>query len=106
MEAQQNSILLQALKNNWETEKVSEQLFAQGHDEMSVDLLLREFKKLRNAKRQQIGFLLAGIGAFLGLLSCLLTIFNPFPDLFNVILYGLTSVAIIIAFVGLYYIFE
>ena len=106
MEAQQNSILLQALKNNWETEKVSEQLFAQGHDEMSVDLLLREFKKLRNAKRQQIGFLLAGIGAFLGLLSCLLTIFNPFPELFNVILYGLTSVAITIAFVGLYYIFE
>lgn len=106
MEAQQNSILLQALKNNWETEKISEQLFAQGHDEMSVDLLLREFKKLRNAKRQQIGFLLAGIGAFLGLLSCLLTIFNPFPELFNVILYGLTSVAIIIAFVGLYYIFE
>lgn len=106
MEAQQNSILLQALKNNWETEKVSEQLFAQGHDEMSVDLLLREFKKLRNAKRQQIGFLLAGVGAFLGLLSCLLTIFNPFPELFNVILYGLTSVAIIIAFVGLYYIFE
>ena len=106
MEAQQNSILLQALKNNWETEKVSEQLFAQGHDEMSVDLLLREFKKLRNAKRQQIGFLLAGVGAFLGLLSCLLTIFNPFPELFNVILYGLTSVAIIIAFIGLYYIFE
>lgn len=106
MEAQQNSILLQALKNNWETEKVSEQLFAQGHDEMSVELLLREFKKLRNAKRQQIGFLLAGFGAFLGLLSCLLTIFNPFPELFNLILYGLTSVAIIIAFVGLYYIFE
>lgn len=106
MEAQQNSILLQALKNNWETEKVSEQLFAQGHDEMSVDLLLREFKKLRNAKRQQLGFLLSGIGAFLGLFSCLLTIFNPFPELFNVILYGLTSVAIIIAFVGLYYIFE
>ncbi len=106
MEEQQNSILLQALKNNWETEKVSEQLFAQGHDEMSVDLLLREFKKLRNAKRQQIGFLLAGVGAFLGLLSCLLTIFNPFPELFNLILYGLTSVAIIIAFIGLYYIFE
>lgn len=106
MSSGQNSILVQALRDNWELEKVTEQLIAQGHDEVSVDLLLREFKKLRNAKRQQIGFVLLGIGAFLGLMSCLLTIFNPFPSLFNVILYGLTSVSITIAFVGLYYIFE
>lgn len=102
----QNSMLVQALKHNWETDHLTQQLKEQGHDEVSVDLLLREFKKLRNGKRQQIGILLLAAGAFLGLMSCLLTIFNPFPDLFNLILYGLTSVAIIIAFAGLYYIFE
>lgn len=101
-----NSILLQALKHNWEVDRVSAQLIAEGHDEVSVDLLLREFKKLRHAKRQQIGFVLIAVGAFLGLLSCLLSIFNPIPALFNLILYGLTSVAIIIAFTGLYFILE
>lgn len=106
MTQQHNSLLVKALQDNWEIERLCEQLIANGHDEVSVDLLLREFKKLRNAKRQQIGFVLLGIGAFLGLMSCLLTIFNPFPSLFNVILYGLTSVSITIAFVGLYYIFE
>lgn len=109
MSALQNvasSILVQALKDNWELDLLKEKLAGEGHDEVSMDLLVSEFKKLRNAKRQSIGFVLMAIGAFLGLLSCLLTIFNPFPELFNLVLYGLTSVAVIVAFVGLYYIFE
>lgn len=100
------SLLVQALKENWTIELLTEKLMLEGHDEVSVDLLLREFKKLKNSKRQNRGFFLLAIGAFLGLLSCLLTIFNPFPELFGLILYGFTSLAIIIAFVGLYYIFE
>lgn len=102
----ESSVLVQALKDNWELDLLKEKLASEGHDEVSMDLLVREFKKLRNAKRQSIGFVLMAIGAFLGLLSCLLTIFNPFPELFNLVLYGLTSVAVIVAFVGLYYIFE
>lgn len=106
MNSSQNSILVQALKDNWEVERVTKELLAQGHDEVSADILLREYKKLRNEKRHLKGFVLLGLGAFLGLISCLLSIFNPFPDMFNLILYGLTSLAITIAFIGLYYIFE
>jgi hypothetical protein len=103
---EKSSILVQALKGNWELELLQEKLSLDGHDQISIDLLLREFKKMRNAKRQQIGFVYLGVGAFIGFMSCLLTILNPFPDYFNLILYGLTSVAVTIAFVGLYYIFE
>lgn len=102
----ESSILVQALKDNWELDLLKEKLAGEGHDEVSMDLLVREFKKLRNAKRQSIGFVTMAIGAFLGLLSCLLTIFNPFPELFNLVLYGLTSVAVIVALIGLYYVFE
>lgn len=109
MSAMQNaasSILVKALKDNWDLDLLKEKLAGEGHDEVSMDLLVREFKKLHNARRQSIGFVLMAIGAFLGLLSCLLTIFNPFPELFNLVLYGLTSLAVIVAFIGLYYIFE
>lgn len=106
MSGNSNSILLQALRQNWEAERFSARLIEEGHDEVSVDLLLREFKKLRHEKRRQTGFILMALGAFLGLLSCVLSIFNPIPALFNLILYGLTSVAICIAFTGLYFILE
>lgn len=102
----QNHILLRALKQNWVAEQLSSQLATEGHDEVSVDLLLREFKKLRQAKRQQKGFVLLLLGALVGLVSCILSIFNPIPELFNLILYGLTSAAIVIAFIGLYFILE
>lgn len=100
------SILVEAMQHNWKKEKLADTLAADGHDEVSIDLLLREFKKLCIARRQRIGLVLIAVGVFLGLMSCLLTILNPFPELFNLILYGLTSAAIIVAFVGLYYIFE
>ena len=106
MSTSHSTILAEALQEKWSSEKVAEKLAADGHDEISVNLLLREYKKLQNAKRQTTGFLLAGLGAFLGLVSCMLTVFNPFPEMFHVILYGLTSLAICIAFIGLYYIFE
>lgn len=106
MNTAHNSILIQALEQQWDSEQVAARLVAEGHDEVSVDLLLRAFKKLRHARRRQRGFVLMAAGACTGLISCLLSIFNPVPELFDVILYGLTSVAVIVAFVGLYFILE
>ena len=65
-----------------------------------------EFKQGKNAKKQFIGFICLGTGAFLGFISCVLTLTNPIPELFNIILYGLTSVAILIICAGLYLVFE
>jgi hypothetical protein len=59
-----------------------------------------------NAIRQKRGFAFAGGGAVLGFISCVLSLTNPVPELYDVILYGLTSVAIILIFIGLYFIFE
>jgi hypothetical protein len=47
-----------------------------------------------------------GLGAFLGFISCVLSLTNPIPELYNVILFGLTSVAILIIVVGMYFLFE
>jgi hypothetical protein len=57
-------------------------------------------------KRQFTGFVLMGIGAFLGFISCLLTVLKPFPEFYSIILYGLTTLAIAIIFWGLYFVFE
>ena len=65
-----------------------------------------EFKRVKNAKIQFTGFICLGTGAFLGFISCVLTLTNPIPELFNIILYGLTSVAILIICAGLYFVFE
>lgn len=58
------------------------------------------------AKRHAKGFKLTGLGAFLGFISCILSILNPIPEIYYFILYGLTSISILIAFLGLYFIFE
>jgi hypothetical protein len=46
-----------------------------------------EFKRVKNAKKQFTGFICLGTGAFLGFISCVLTLTNPIPELFNIILF-------------------
>ncbi|MCC6186299.1 MAG: hypothetical protein IT256_04025 [Chitinophagaceae bacterium] len=104
MAAAPQSILVTALQKGHSPDQVAATLQAQGHDEVSTALLLREYKKLRNAKRQFTGFVLMAIGAFVGFLSCMLTILHILP--LGLSLYGLTSLAIIIVFAGMYYVFE
>ena len=60
----------------------------------------------KTKKRNSTGLRCIFIGAFLGFASCLLSILNPVPDLYYHVLYGLTSIAIAVVFVGLYCIFE
>jgi hypothetical protein len=46
------------------------------------------------------------IGAFTGFISCVLSLINPIPELYGIFLYGLTSLAIILALIGLYLLLE
>ncbi|MBC6491696.1 hypothetical protein BC349_11595 [Flavihumibacter stibioxidans] len=85
---------------------IQEHLVALGHDEESIAIHLKEFKKVKYAKRQFTGFIFMGIGSMIGFISCILSILNPVPELYGAILYGLTSIAITIAFIGLYYVLE
>lgn len=102
-----NSVVIQ----NWVTEnlkiqKVEQNLIALGYDKQAIDTYLAEFKKIKSAKRRLKGFICLGAGAFLGFLSCILTVINPVPELYNWILFGLTSIAILLICFGLYNIFE
>ena len=85
---------------------IEKELYAKGFDADAVAAHLKEYKRLRNAKRQSTGFVFMGIGAVLGFISCLLTVTNAFPELFNIFLYGLTMLAITFVFIGLYFVFE
>ena len=85
---------------------VEKELQLKGFDEEAVAKHLKEFKKARNAKRLSAGFVYMAIGSVLGFTSTMLTIINPVPELYNYILYGLTSVAILVLFWGLYLVFE
>jgi hypothetical protein len=47
-----------------------------------------------------------GFGAFLGFLSCVLTLSQAFPQFYDTILYGLTFVGVSIVVYGMYIVFE
>ncbi|NNV54756.1 hypothetical protein [Limnovirga soli] len=96
----------QWLQSKMEPAAIEQQLATQGLDEASIALHVQEYKRVRNAKKQLTGFVCMGIGAMLGFISCVTTLINPFPDLYYAILYGLTGLAIVVIFIGLYFVFE
>jgi hypothetical protein len=63
-------------------------------------------KKEIYAARQSKGVKLMIAGAILGFFSCVITMTNPIPELYGIILYGLTSLAICIICLGMYFVFE
>ena len=101
-----NTTIQQWIAAKLEPEAIEQQLKETGLDQTSISTHLRAFRKQKNAKKQQAGFICMGLGALLGFISCVLTILNPVPALYNVILFGLTSVSILIICFGLYLVFE
>ena len=87
-------------------EHIEAELLENGVDSETISTYLSAFKRLRNTKRQNTGFMYMGIGAVLGFISCVLTLANLIPGLFHVILYGLTSAAILFIMLGLYFVME
>ena len=100
------AIIRQWLVKKLDIEKLRENLSAQGWQEDAIAAHLKEFRKARYAKRQFAGFMYLAAGAFIGFISCVLTLVNPIPELYNYILFGLTSVAMGLIFLGLYHLFE
>ena len=100
------AIIQQWITAKLEPEAIEQKLKEGGLDAASITTHLRAFRKLKNAKKLQAGFICMAAGALLGFVSCLLTIINPFPALYNVILFGLTSVAICFICLDMYFVFE
>jgi hypothetical protein len=100
------SVLQQWVAAKLDVSAVEEKLQDMGLDDESISTQLKNYKRLCNAKKQFMGFAFMAVGAFLGFISCVLSIINPIPELYNLILFGLTSVAIIVIFIGMYCVFE
>lgn len=101
------SICQQLLSSGLNAEAIQASLKEKG---ISGDNLVKAYldaiKKMRYAKRRNTGFLCMAGGALLGFLSCVLTITHVMPHMFDFIFYGLTSLAVCIVVLGLYYVFE
>ena len=91
------------LLHDFDESKVEAELKNQNTQAMEIDFFLVEFKKAKSKRRQSNGLILTAVGALLGFISCILTLVNPIPSLFNAILYGLTSVAVMVIILGLYF---
>ena len=103
---QDTGLLQQLILSKTDLRSLESILQSKGYDKDHIHLLTREFKKIRASRRQFRGFIMLGGGAFLGFVSCVLTLINPVPELYNVFLYGVTSVALTAMIMGLYCIFE
>ena len=100
------STIEQWINEKLNAEQLQHKLTALGWEEETIAKYVKEFKKVKYEKRRQQGFIYMAAGAFFGFLSCVLALINPIPELHDWFLYGLTSFAFIIAFLGLYFIFE
>lgn len=100
------SLIRQWVLEKADTSVVEQNLLTLGFDDDTRVAYLSEFIKAKNSRRQQAGFIYVGVGAFLGFASCVLSLTNPFPEIYNLILFGLTSISILVIFLGLYKIFE
>lgn len=87
-------------------EQILDALKAGGLSEEEAETQLRQYRKFRNEERSRMGFYLTAIGSFLGFVSCVLTMMDIFPELRGFMLYGLTSLGLLLIFAGLFLIFE
>lgn len=107
----QNPAVNIAVVHNWLFKKTTEddaraELLAKGMEEELIAAHLLELKKQRWAGRQTNGFILMGLGAFLGFISCVAAITGILPEWKDFILYGLTFIGVSLACWGMYLLFE
>lgn len=99
-------LVIHYVEEKKDPQHIRSELILMGKDESQAEAYIKEIKKAILAKRQAQGFLFAGSGAVLGFISCVLTIVNPIPSIYFIILYGLTSLAVVLICYGLYLLFE
>jgi len=104
--AQKRELLHRWITDNFDIERINVEMSALGFNTEMREAYLKEYKSILRSKRQSIGFILLVVGAIIGFISCVLTLTNIFPGLFYWILYGLTSIALLLILAGLYLVFE
>ncbi len=87
-------------------EQIGVYLREKGVAEEGISEVLAQYKKECREERSQKGFVLMVGGALLGFLSCMLTLLGVLPEYRELIMVGMTTLAICIAMLGCYYVFE
>ncbi len=94
------------LDSGHERSYIEADLVQKGHDDKFVKEFVGECIKLHNAKKRSQGLTLILIGAIICFTSFLLTITSAFTHFsFSMVLYGLTTIGILIVFAGFVKIF-
>ncbi len=95
------------LDNGLSNEQIIDELHKHGVDERHIPDMLAEIKKLRNARKTSNGLILILIGAVTCLLSCVLTMTSSYSHTaFEIVLYGFTTIGILVVVWGLMKIFN
>jgi hypothetical protein len=94
------------LSSHLTPEALKTTLESKGIHSENIGSYLEAIKRMRCAKKRSLGFICMGIGAFLGFLSCVLTITHALPNMFEFIFYGLTMLAVCLVVYGMYCVFE
>lgn len=99
------------LFRRWQQNKISkslamEELGNQGLSTEEINPLWDHYYRYRLAKRCSLGWLLMGIGGFVGLIACILTIVDLIPEFRGFLMYGLTSASVLVALYGCYLVME
>ena len=97
--------IIKLLNEGQKGEQIAAELINKGHDETFINGLVRETGKLRYAKRRAQGLALILTGAVICLFSCIITIASATTGSLPTVLYGLTSVGILVIFAGLMKVF-
>jgi len=108
VEAQANAELMfrkwQQLKMS--KSQVQEELKNQALSPEEITTVWDNYYRYLVDRRNTRGWLLMGIGGFLGLVSCVLTMMDPLPDFRGLFMYGFTSIAVSMALYGCYLVME
>ena len=93
---------LSLLEKGCTRDEITSDLLEKGHDELFIQGLVHETFKQRYAKMRSQGLAFILAGALICLLSFALTITSSITHFsFSFVLYGLTSVGILVMFAGL-----
>ena len=75
------STIEQWINEKLDAGQLQNKLTALGWEEETIAIHIKEFKKVKYAKRRQQGFIYMAAGAFFGFISCVLALINPIPEL-------------------------
>ena len=87
-------------------EAVEKNLISNGYESEEITEYLLQFKRIKNTKKQITGFVFMAVGAFVGFIACVMAMINPFPDIQDFFLFGLTMIAVGLMIYGMYLVFD